>query len=339
MSRTQRLAIIDGYTQVQFGRDAAPPNTDTPRIRLKEMEVSKLHATVYWEETKKNWAVVDMGSKHGTFIRPDKTTSVPANLTPAPGPSSSGSLGTDPRGHRLSAPRMSSMPRALKHFDELSLGNTTFIIHLHEDRLPCEACTSKGGDEIPLFYVSKAQRQEEASRKRKLEALEPPPPPQGDAKKSLNMLKRSMLSRHSTPDDRRSQDSHAYVDRSAKRRALHPGAHDLPAVAPRASLSAPSSRPISPPPPEPVSAPPVPLTSTNIGHRLLLKQGWTPGTTLGQGSSEPDSGSTALVEPIQVNVRAARTGLGVVERPPSLQSTSSWKEDGQRRRWGNMQSS
>ncbi|KIP12158.1 hypothetical protein PHLGIDRAFT_98529 [Phlebiopsis gigantea 11061_1 CR5-6] len=297
MSRIQQLAIIDGYTQVQFGRDAAPPSTDTPRIRLKEMEVSKLHATVYWDAAKKSWAVVDMGSKHGTFIRPRQIVAEPVKPTPNTG-SNSSSHGTDLRGHRLSAPRMSSMPRVLRHLDELSLGNTTFIAHLHEDRLPCEACVSKGGDEIPLFYVSKAQRQEEALRKRKLEALDPPPPPPGDAKKSLNMLKRSMLSRHGNPVDRRSEETHAYVDRSAKRRALHPGTPDMVVAAARASISAPSSRPISPPPPEPTSAPPVPLASTNIGHRLLLKQGWMPGTALGQERSELDSGSTALVEPI-----------------------------------------
>ena len=324
---------MDGYTQIQFGRDAAPPGTDVPRIRLKEMEVSKLHATAYWDEVKKQWAVVDMGSKHGTFVRPGQSFAVPSIHTPGPGVSSN----SDPRGFRLSAPRTSSMPRALKHLDELSVGSTTFIVHLHEDRLPCVACSSKGGDEILLFYVSKAVREQEAARKRKHEAVEAPMPSSGDAKKSLTMLKRSMLSRHSAPAQERPDDSRAYMDRSARRRALHPSTPDAPGTVARASVSAPASRPVSPPAtPEPVSAPPTPLPSTNVGHRLLMKQGWTPGTTLGQESSEPDDGTTALAEPIQVSVRAGRAGLGIVEAPPPVQSALSWKEEGKRRRWAGL---
>jgi hypothetical protein len=34
-----RIAVIDGYKEVQFGRDAPTIEGDTPRIRLKEMEV------------------------------------------------------------------------------------------------------------------------------------------------------------------------------------------------------------------------------------------------------------------------------------------------------------
>src|SRR5438552_3385393 len=61
LSKKQRIAIVDGYSEVQFGRDAAPVGSATPRIRLKEMEVSKLHATGFWNAARKEWAVVDMG--------------------------------------------------------------------------------------------------------------------------------------------------------------------------------------------------------------------------------------------------------------------------------------
>src|ERR1700761_6586534 len=40
----QVLAVSDGYTELQFGRDVSL-SQDVPRIRLKEMGVSKLHAT------------------------------------------------------------------------------------------------------------------------------------------------------------------------------------------------------------------------------------------------------------------------------------------------------
>lgn len=332
MSRSKTLAIVDGYSQVQFGRDAAPLGTDVPRMRLREMEVSKLHATVYYDEEKKQWAVVDMGSKHGTYIRPGQSAA------PAPAPSTSTSA--DSRGQRLSGPRASSMPRRLKHLDELSLGTTTFVVHIHEDRRPCEACTSKGEDEIPLFDAPKVAQ----AKKRKRDPTEPLAQPLGDAKKSLQILKKTMLSRHSapsTPAPGRSDDSKAYLDRSARRRALHPSMPDAPGVPIRTAVSTPSSRPVSPPPPEPVSAPSAPLTSSNIGHRLLMKQGWTPGTTLGQDNADPEGGTTALAEPIQVSVRPARTGLGVPDRAPAQsqsQSGSSWKEEGKRRRWTDLQS-
>lgn len=343
LSARQRLALADGHAQLQFGRDAPPAGADVPRVRLKEMEVSKLHAAVYWDAERARWAVVDMGSKHGTFVRPHGAA---AAMPPPPPPpllaGASASSDVDPRGQRLSGPRMSSRPRVLKHLDELSIGSTTFVVHIHDDGLPCEACTSRGGDEIDLFYVPKAAREQETAKKRKMDALEPPPVPQGDAKKSLNMLKRTMLSRHSggpTPLDRTTDESKTYLDRSARRRALHPSTPDAPGIPARPSVSTPVSRAISPPAPEPVSAPPAPLASTNIGHRLLMKQGWTPGTTLGQDSADPESGSSALVEPIQVTVRTARTGLGVPEQPSGQSAAGlSWKEEGKRRRWADMQS-
>ena len=40
-----KLAIIDGYSELQLGRDAPLAGVDIPKVRLKEMEVSKLHAT------------------------------------------------------------------------------------------------------------------------------------------------------------------------------------------------------------------------------------------------------------------------------------------------------
>ncbi|GJE96591.1 FHA and G-patch domain-containing protein [Phanerochaete sordida] len=326
LARARTLAIVDGYSQVQVGRDEAPPGTDVPRIRLKEMEVSKLHATVYYDEEKCQWAVVDMGSKHGTYIR-------------GGGAAASTSGTPDARGQRLSGPRVSSMPRVLRHLDELSFGSTTFVAHIHEDSLPCEACASKGSDEIPLFNVPKAAKEQELTKKRKRDALEPLMPPSGNAKTSLNMLKKTMLSRHSALSTL-GLDRQAYTDRSARRRAIHPSTPDVPGVPSKPTTSSlPSSRPASPAP-EPVSAPPAPLSSTNIGHRLLMKQGWTPGTTLGQDSADAEGGSTALAEPIQVNARTARTGLGVPERAsPQLQSQAapSWKEEGKRRRWADVQ--
>jgi len=178
ISGNRRLAVIDGYSEVQFGRDAPPPGVTTPRIRLKDMEVSKLHATLFWDARRSEWAVVDMGSKHGTFV----------------------GSGQDANRVRLSATRVASMPKRLKHLDRLSLGGTTFLIHIHENRLPCSDCSASGqgsdDDLIPLFSHHQREGgaviQAERSRKRGADATDDVP---RNAKRALASLKHSLLSR------------------------------------------------------------------------------------------------------------------------------------------------
>jgi G-patch domain/FHA domain len=318
-----RLAVIDGYSEVQFGRDIPPAGSTTPRLRLKEMAVSKLHATVYWDASREEWGVVDMGSMHGTFLQPAIT-----------------GVGNDP-GVRLSPPRMASIPRRLHHMDHLTIGGTTFLIHIHEDRLPCQECSPAGGDEIPLFPVTKG-----ASAKRSREAVgldivpSYSPQPQKDPKKALTILKQSLLTRHEVRSPSRVRPaspgdaSTMYLDRSARRRALHTSSQsDVPGVP---SYSPPSC-PMSPKTPDMLtSQPPKPLSSSNIGHRLLMKQGWEPGTALGTCSSDLDEGRIGLVEPLDVIPSLHRVGLGV-KRPsiPDLPSFShsDWKESAKRKRW------
>jgi len=178
VSGNRRLAVIDGYSEVQFGRDAPPPGVTTPRVRLRDMEVSKLHATLFWDAQRTEWAVVDMGSKHGTFV----------------------GSGQDANPVRLSAARVASMPKRLKHLDRLSLGGTTFQVHIHENRLPCSDCSASGqgsdDDLIPLFSHHRredgAVTQTERSRKRGADATDHVP---RNAKRALASLKHSLLSR------------------------------------------------------------------------------------------------------------------------------------------------
>lgn len=329
----QKLAIIDGHSEIQFGRDIALAGSSTPRIRLKEMEVSKLHATAYWDAIRREWAIVDMGSMHGTFVSPASAT------------------GND-HGVRLSLPRQASIPRALKSMDRLTIGGTTFLVHLHEDQLPCEECWSSGSDEIPLFPVSKSSKPAVAERPAVTAAWDMgpstvpySPKPQKDPKKALTMLKHSLLTRHSDSSSRPSStppavssNSPAYVDRSARRRALRPASHpDAPGV------STPPLWTDSPPPPtvspapraEPViSQPPIPLPASNIGHRLLMKQGWEPGTALGS-TLDPSEGRVGLVEPLEVSASLHRSGLGLKRSSVGLPALSDpgWKESAKRKRW------
>ncbi|KAF8440543.1 hypothetical protein L210DRAFT_3539930, partial [Boletus edulis BED1] len=284
------LAVLDAYAETQFGRDVAPPGSDIPRIRLKEMAVSKLHATVFWDKARREWAVVDMGSKHGTFLQ------------------SARHPGTEPV--RLSPPRMASIPRPLRHLDRLIVGSTTLACHIHEDRTPCAECTSTGQDIIPLFAVPKEENCAAGKRPSDVAGIAPVQESR-DAKKALTSLRRTLLSRLNPHDDHSStptQPSTSYIDRSARRRAMHPTSQfDSPGVqSPRSS----SPGPVKPSRERSSSSViederPAPLPEHNVGRRLLMKQGWQPGTGLGLGD---DGGG--LVEPLEVHVMRHRAGLG-----------------------------
>ena len=153
------------------------------------------------------------------------------------------------------------------------------------------------------------------------------------------MLKRSLLSQH-RPQVAANETKTEYVDRSAKRRALQTGLLDVPGIDPRSVVSSPtssvtsSSRAITPSPP--VSAPPTPLPSSNIGHKLLMKQGWQPGSTLGVTTDNPVEGSVALVEPLEVIPRSNRAGLGAPSQSGAVTPSVSWKDEGKLRRWSDL---
>ncbi|KAJ7127056.1 hypothetical protein C8R44DRAFT_113081 [Mycena epipterygia] len=311
----QTLVVPDGYTELQFGRDVAP-SQDIPRIRLKEMEVSKLHATAYWDNTAAAWNIVDMGSKHGTFLEPRSS----------------------PAAVRLSPPRVASVPRQLHHLDALAIGSTTFLVHIHAEREPCKDCCSTFQNEIPLFLSQKRQ----ASKVSDLDAGYLPRS-SSDPKKALTMLKHRLLT-PTTPGPVRS-DTKSYTDRSARRRSLYPASRlDAPGVAPAsasrieplASTSQQLPQTLSPSeswnPPVPVTTSqlPAPLPTTNIGHRLLLAQGWTPGSSLGQEWE----GRTGLTVPLEVASTTRRAGLGMRKAMTmTAVSNDNWREDGRQRRW------
>lgn len=316
LPKTQRVAVVDGYySELQFGRDVAPSGSKIPRLRLKEMEVSKLHATACWDKARSEWTLLDMGSKHGTFH-----TSQDA-----------GSSGT-----RLSPPRVASMPRRLRHLDRFTIGGTAFVVHIHQDGLPCGPCYPTDGEEIPLFDIRAKQKEAESlKRKRDSSNTGPMVNTEKDPKKALTLLKRSLLSRRDEPSKEPPEIKSNWVDRSALRRALHPSREPIVSRKPSPAATPPPVYTPSPRPIPPVIPPP-PITSTNVGHRMLQKQGWTPGTSLGQTMEGEQS--THRVEPIDVNANVGRSGLGSAPPPTVPQETSSdWRDSGKRRRWSNFQ--
>ena len=314
LPRTQTLAVIEGYPEVQIGRDVAPPGSVTPRIRLKEMEVSKLHATIYWDNGRTEWGLVDMGSKHGTFHnrRHSGTTS-------------------ETRGSRLSSPRVASIPRYLQHLDALSVGGTTFVVHIHDDGLPCSECSRGDDNEIPLFLTGTSANPAHGKRKRDEESAYLPSDKAKSPKKALSLLKKSLLSQR--PVERpNSSTSTAWVDRSARRRAMHPPSPPLSrrqSPLPTPTHPAPQKTPVTSTPsmPEPVS-------SNNIGYRMLAKQGWTPGTSLGITSDDTQH----VLEPVTVSSTSNRAGIGSANSVPLPVREVDWREAGKQRRWSRFDS-
>ncbi|KAK1224064.1 hypothetical protein PQX77_008394 [Marasmius sp. AFHP31] len=279
-----RIARLDGYAEVQLGRDAA--HDAVPRIRLREMEVSKLHATVYWDQSWNGWGIVDMGSKHGTFLR-----SSTGNTTES-----------DPRGTRLSLPKAASVPKRLRHLDVITIGSTAFIVHIHEEGLPCVDCSPKQVEnEIPLFPIPK--KRTVSSREGSSDTMREPTSI-SSSKAALSQLKRELLPHHDDVSGKNTS-TYRYVDRSARRRAMYPlSKADAPGVPVGSSPDfLPHETGSAKPPETPISQPAAPLTSSNVGHMLLVKQGWVPGTSLGTVED-------GRVEPLDVKIRSDRSGLG-----------------------------
>ena len=334
----QKVAVVDAYAEVQIGRDVQPEGSATPRIRLKDMEVSKIHATAYWDDARKEWNVVDMGSKHGTFLQ----------LGPI-------SLDSTDSGMRLSQPRAASIPQRLRHSDHLTVGGTTFAVHIHEDRRPCRECTVSGpkGSEIPLFPPAKKGSMKRKRADAAMDSYISAPPNLSasgrDPKKALTILKRSLLTRHAVPKlDSASEFTNPvekpndYIDRAARRRLLHPASRpDTPGVSapsPQAPCNVESATQTleEKSPQSVVSQPPTPLPSSNIGHRILLQQGWAPGNALGM-LPDISEDRVGLVDPLEIKFTQNRAGLGM-KRPttPNVSLGHDWKEREKFKRFGDL---
>ncbi|PPQ99131.1 hypothetical protein CVT24_009322 [Panaeolus cyanescens] len=303
LSKKQRIAVLDSFSEVQLGRDLQIDGSTIPRIRLKEMMVSKLHATIYWDGARKEWNVVDMGSVHGTFLKNGFASEETA----------------DP-GVRLSGQRAASVPRQLRHLDQLTIGSTTFVVHIHKDERPCEECSISGrqGLSISLFPEKKGLK-----RSREAAGLDSESLPswsvagqERDPKKALSMLKRSLLTRHDISKHASTstgsiEEARGYMDRAERRRMLFPATRcDSPGV-PALSYTGSSSESKMTKSPTIVSesAPAIPLPASNIGHQLLLRQGWTPGEALGTVEDGKDD-RIVLLNPLQVKSSKNRSGIG-----------------------------
>ena len=100
----QTLAVITETTSI--GRD----RSYDPRIRLKSLEVSKTHATLYYNDDEGVWCIVDAASTHGTFVR-----------------ASDRGKGEQQPYLRLSSKGQASLPRPLFHLE--CIFSPSFCLH------------------------------------------------------------------------------------------------------------------------------------------------------------------------------------------------------------------
>jgi pSer/pThr/pTyr-binding forkhead associated (FHA) protein len=297
LPRSQRVAVLDGLDQLTIGRDALYNNE--ARLRLKELAVSKHHASVFFDTSRLAWSIVDVGSMHGTFM------------------STANKDGDYTQKQRLSPSRVASFPRVLNHLDMITIGSTKFVVHLSLS----EDCVVEEENRISLLHFPKDKKE-----------AEKPPASSDDPKQALAKLKQSLLAAKGHPPSpvASSPSDGSYIDRSARRRERMPSRR---ISTPPSAVGASTPRSTAPLQPLPPSTSVTPISSENIGHRLLRKQGWTPGSALGSTSVDE-----SLVEPLQVASSSNRAGLGVKRSAPDPVSNegADWREEGKRRRWEDL---
>ncbi|WVW86969.1 hypothetical protein I302_109025 [Kwoniella bestiolae CBS 10118] len=314
-----QVAMIDTRDNgIQLGRDRCEKGGQA-RVRLREMEVSKTHAVVYWgrggtadgDDDEEDWWIVDLGSTHGTFI----SLSATANK---------------PKPTRLSEPKHSSKPHLITHLSKLRIGTTTFSAHIHPS-WPCDNCSVNGTNEIPLddgkpkptaingteeipseneiaYAMDSSQKKQNRELKRKRE---------------MALLKESLMKRNeSSQNGGEGETKREYLDRSAMRRRLHPSSP------PKSHVSSGGATPdrLEAPPSKTVSS--EPSGPSKFASSMLANQGWVPGTGLGKSNQ-------GRSEPIAVEMRNEKKGLGAQHSKAVMDSggEGDWKMRAKQRRW------
>lgn len=214
---------------------------------------------------------------------------------------------------RLSEPKHSSKPGKLMHGSKLRIASTVFTTHIHP-AWPCEECQLGKDNEIrlddgipPVVPVTEPNQGVAMNSKQKRENREV------NRKLEMAALKESLLSNHTagSKEDTPERRDRVYVDRSAMRRALHPRSPRRQSASPPVATGG------------TIDTPPATAATSVFASNMLAAQGWTPGTGLGKDRS-------GRAEPIQVELRTERTGLGIKGSKPE---EGDWRQRGKARRY------
>jgi len=210
-------------------------------IHLDDVNVSKNHAKLIYNEDEKSYTIQDLGSRNGTFINSE----------------------------RLSSSMEPSDEYILPHDSRLQIGGVDLLCHVHSGLETCDDCEPG--------LVNRAESQSttvQTGTKQDLEKAR---------KRELKKIRQKFgLESHEETEILAS----GYQDRAEVRRQTV-GVDPLGAKTEVASTE-------------------VAIANKNKGFQMLAKMGWSQGQALGKDQQSAD----AITEPINVEMRAGREGLG-----------------------------
>lgn len=297
----KRIAIVD-TNGVSIGRD----RSYDARIRLSEMATSKFHCQIYFDSVgeQRGFYICDSGSVNGTFLQKQEDNDKESSPI------------------RLSKSKEASKPFLLSHKDQLTVGTTTFEVHLHL-KWQCDECSVRDDNEISLVHSKSDGSEAAAAAAAQADTNDATTSSWLAMKASINKkggkplrkraqldeIRKVQLKRMRAEFDAQSDgeeksketdnNSQTYTDRAALRRKQL-GQSDIPIRE--------KARDPTPPIAAESASVNVPISQDNKGHALLSKMGWAQGNAIGT------TGDGGLVEPINATKMAtARAGLGSIQ--------------------------
>ncbi|KAJ2744005.1 hypothetical protein GGI20_003305 [Coemansia sp. BCRC 34301] len=214
--------------------------------------------------------VVDQGSTHGTFVN----------------------------GSRLSDAKVASKPSRLHHLDQITMGQTTLQLHIHEQWV-CAKCKNSGDNEISTY------ERDSTANVQSTHMVEYPSDLQQARIDNLKAIKNKYMAQPA-----REAKSGSYTDRAKLRRRMQSSYSHQPVLqSPPDMAHAACSQPQN-------SRAPEPIAESNTGYSMLKKMGWVPGAGLGASKE-------GIIDPIKIEGNADRVGLGAEEESLSERKRSS----------------
>jgi pSer/pThr/pTyr-binding forkhead associated (FHA) protein len=270
---SEKMASGQVFMITKVGSDIGREVSERSGVRIKDVYVSKLHASVSFDEEEELFYIKDCGSVCGTFVNGRRLSDVRTTVWGVPLDWGTGQLPGEFLDKRLTNfPFFQAKERSclhpLVHGDTVAMGTSTFSVHIHKGLDVCNDC-------LPQPTISKGKSLYESVQCLEKERVE-----------TMDVLKRQYGLKGPQRQDPRSQPTH-YHNRAEERRRLH-GSEPLMSEPMSTTQASSLQRPIE---------------SSNLGHQLLSKMGWEEGRGLGRDGKGP-------TEPMVVVTRDPSAGLG-----------------------------